>query len=51
MRISARERVVHLGGWPWWVPKWYARRSLAAVAASSGVGGSATFVIERTVLV
>lgn len=51
LAIGSCERVVHIGGWPWWVPKWYARRSIAALAAAAGVGGDAYFVTERAVLV
>lgn len=49
--ISSTGQVVHVGGWPWWVPEWCARRSVAAVAGKAGAGGDARFVVERTVLV
>lgn len=50
LSLSSCERVVTVGGWPWWVPKRLALRSVTAVAAREGVGGDARFVIERTVL-
>lgn len=48
--ISARGLTVHVAGLPWWMPGWWARRTVASIAARNGVGGSARFVVERTVL-
>jgi hypothetical protein len=39
-----------IGNHPWWVPKWWARRRVVDIAATVKVGGSATYVIERSVL-
>ncbi len=49
LSIAFRDRVVHVSGWPWWVPAWCARRSLGSVAAASGVNGAVVFVVERAV--
>lgn len=39
-----------VGGHPWWVPKWWARRRVVDIAAKVGVGGDAVYIIERSVL-
>lgn len=50
LSIASHGLLVTVGAWPWWVPKWLARRSVAAHAAQLSVGGDARFVTERTVL-
>lgn len=42
--------VVYVTGLPWWMPKWWARRTIANIAARSGVGGHARCIVERVVL-
>ena len=50
--IGSSGRVVEVSGLPWWMPGWWARRTVAQIAAHIvGVGGTATFVIERSALV
>lgn len=48
--VASCGRVIFVFGLPWWMPKWWARRTVASVAAANGVGGDARYVIERTVL-
>lgn len=48
--LSACDRVVTVSNLPRWMPKWWARRTVALLAAAHGVGGDATYVVERTVL-
>lgn len=50
LAISSVGFTVTVGGWPWWVPKALALHSVAAIAASHGVGGDARFLVERVVL-
>lgn len=48
--ISSCEREVHVTGLPWWMPGWWARRTVANIAARHGVGGDARSIVVRTVL-
>ncbi len=49
--IGAHSNVISVGGLPWWLPKWYARREVANLALRHGVGGNAKYVVERAVLI
>lgn len=48
--ISSCNRVVTVGGLPWWMPKWWARRTVVNIAIAHGLGGHATYEIERVSL-
>lgn len=50
LAIGRTGHTLNVNGWPWWVPKWCARRSVANLAASVGVGGDAECRVLRTVL-
>ena len=50
LHIGSTGLVMHVGGFPWWMPKWRTRSLVASIAATSGVGGGAVSVIERAVL-
>jgi hypothetical protein len=50
LSLSSSSRIITVGGWPRWVPRSIARRSVTAIAAASGIGGHAVFVVERIVL-
>lgn len=49
--VASCERTVTVAGIPWWMPPWWARRTVANIAHANRIGGNATFVVERTVLV
>lgn len=48
--IGHSGRVVEVCGFPWWMPRWRALRTVADIANQQRVSGSATFVVERTSL-
>lgn len=48
--ISARNGIMCVSWTAWWVPGWTMRRKVATIAARQNVGGTATFVVERSVL-
>lgn len=50
LSISSCSRVVSVAGWPWWMPAWAARRSVAALALRAGVTGEAAYVVVRATL-
>lgn len=50
LMIGAADRIITVGGWPWWVPPFMARRAIANVAAKHGVSGFAVYQVERCVL-
>lgn len=47
--ISSSNRTIHVSNLPWWMPAWWARRTVANIAAKNGVPGSAYYVVERAV--
>jgi hypothetical protein len=49
--VGAVDTQVYVAGWPWWIPKRWAMSSVCKIAAEHGVGGAATYAVERTVLV
>lgn len=49
--IGSCNDVMEIAGFPWWMPKWWARRTVVNIAHQAGVSGSATFVVERTSLI
>lgn len=48
--LASCDRVISVSGLPRWMPKWWARRTMALLAAAHGVGGHAEYRIERNVL-
>ena len=48
--LSACNLVIEVGSLPWWLPRSFARRQLAALALKHGVGGDVRYIVERTVL-
>jgi hypothetical protein len=48
--ISSASREISVSGLPWWMPKWWARRTVVKIAMKHGVGGEAVYVVERVSL-
>lgn len=48
--VGARSGVALVSGLPWWMPSWWARRTVATIAATCGLGGDAEYHVERAVL-
>lgn len=49
--VGAVDRRVYVAGWPWWIPRRVAMGWVCRIAAEHGVGGTAIFEVERTVLI
>lgn len=49
--VGSQGMTIDISGFPWWMPKWWARRVVASIAANNNVGGHAEYVIERCVLI
>lgn len=49
--VGTDELRISVSGWPWWLPKRWAMSWVCRVAAEHGVGGTATYGVERSVLV